>query len=1193
MKCIPLFAIGTSIAMIQYAGATDYQYGTTTGNFSTGFTPTLSNGLSTTSDRLVFTGANVTYTATDDLTGITSNQVVYNPTSTAAQTVTVARGAGDNLVTLGGANPVLNFANTAQTGVVDNLDYAYAANGYITKSANLAIAAANPIMNGAVSLGGNSLTIALTDTANDVLPELRMNGAITGSGNLILNNNGPSLPLGIGAPGTNESWGTLLVTGNNASFTGPVTIAKGRLVVNNDNALGTGVITVVGTGTNTDDAGVLALGGNNGGPVPAYGGIVAPATGITLPNNINLGGQVGGGAAKYGIGLYSNTGLNTLNGLTTLTQATANIQVNSSTLTMNGGLTDTGAARSIVKSGGGTLNINNGDFSGTASIVNNGNVAFTGTILPGGTLAVNSPGSLNASGAYPTLSSWISSGRLAAASTGQLALTGTSTEAVSFQGFPTLGLGATAAGADYSGALTPDNTTNRYRIGGGGGTLTLSGTNTLTGANAVEFRNGPVVLAGSNNYTGVTTIGGGSTVTLGAAGALGTAGQISMTGGTLRFTAANTTDYSARLGIGAAGQNYIFDTNGQNVTFATAFGSFGSNLTRTGAGKLTLGGSSQVYQPIGHVNNINGGELEIGAGCSLLVAATAAPNPVQDGVFNNNGNSTVTVGTGSQLTISGGFITNTGTINTTGGIDVGGEFQMGQGAGVTATMTVGAGANVIARNWFPVGRGGGNGTLNITGGTVTRQGTAGTAMMIGSGEGAANCVGTLNMSGGALNINDGREFWIAQGQNRTTERTQGTVNLSGGTITCNSWLAVGREGGYGTVNITGGNLIKQGANHTELGQASASVGTVTVSAGSFIANNEVRLGGSDGGAGTITVTDTGLVDLDVLVMGNGGVSTATVNLNTGGLLQVNRIRQQNAAAIGNLNFNGGTLSAKSTRVDFLEGIDSAKIESGGAIIDTNFSDVTIAQNLVAGTGNGGLTKLNAGTLTLTGTGTNYTGNTVVDDGVLSLPAAFLADTSTVSINLGQLNLNYTGDDTVAGLILNGTPASPGFHDASTDPTYITGTGRLFVSGAGPTGYDAFKANPANNLTTGVNDGATQDPDGDGIPNILEFVFGGLPNGAGASNRSILPTQSQTATDLIVTFKRADASEGDLTLKVQWSADLVTWGTPKEIAIGATSSGIVSIAEDTPSGDFDTVTVTIPKTGNEVGQKLFARVSVVR
>jgi hypothetical protein len=105
------------------------------------------------------------------------------------------------------------------------------------------------------------------------------------------------------------------------------------------------------------------------------------------------------------------------------------------------------------------------------------------------------------------------------------------------------------------------------------------------------------------------------------------------------------------------------------------------------------------------------------------------------------------------------------------------------------------------------------------------------------------------------------------------------------------------------------------------------------------------------------------------------------------------------------------------------------------------------------------------------------------------------------------------------------------------------------------------------------------------------VLGGIPIGAGSSNTSILPTQSLTATHLVLTFKRSDLSESDVTLKVQWSSDMSTWNDFATIG-AADALPAVDITEDAPTMELDTVVVTIPKSTSP-GVKLFARVQAVK
>jgi len=1182
MTGAPLFAVGVSLAMIQYAGATDYQYGATTGNFSTGFTPTLSGGLATTSDKLVFPGAEGVYTATDDLTGITVNAVRYTNTGTGAiKLVTVARGAGDNLITLGqaplpspaGTPPTLELGNVGFGGVNDSLDYTFSVDGYVTKTNALNGPAANPVFNGAFKLDG-LVNFAMRDTGGDALPEIRLNGVVTGAGGLTVNNQNI---IGSGSPGAGtDSWGTLFVAGSNPGLSGPVSILRGRIVVNKDDALGTGPLTIGGP---VNGGGVLSIGGSQ---YPGGGqnyGVIAAGGGITLHNTpISLGGQTAA-SDNYKSGLYNSSGTNTLTGEVTLQQALVSLAIhNLSTLTMSNKVKELSVGlASIEKIGNGTLVMHDASFTGTASVVRDGNVAFTGLALAGGTFNVISPGALNVGGAgasYAGPNSLVSTGRVAAASTGIIALSGASSEATSFVGYPDLALGATVAGGDFSGTFAPDTTSNRYKLGGGGGELTVSGTNTLTGAASVQVVNGNVTLAGTNNYTGGTTLTN-NTLTLGAAGALGSVGNISLTGGTLKFTAANTTDYSNRFAFGPSfnGQQYNFNTNGQNVTFASAFGSSGGVINKSGAGTLTLGDGvgSPIFNPIGAVN-VNAGGLTIAASASLLTAGTASPLPVTNGNFVvANANTTVA-----------------------GTLTVGGELQMGQGAGNTAVNTLPTGGAITANSWMQVGRGGGTGTLNITGGTLSK--TGGQPIVVGDRAGAASN-GTVNISSGSINQTGAGQFWIGQNSNdAAVARATGTVNLSGGSITTNSWLAVGREGGIGTLNISGGTFTKQGTDHTEIGGSSGATGLVNVTGGFFIGNGETRLGLSTAGSGTLTVSGSGFVDVGVVKLAFLNTGNGTINLNTGGIMSVTRI-EKSTAGNGIVNFDGGTLVAKVAEVNFMTGLTSANINGSGAIIDTISNDVTIAQNLLAGTGSGGLTKIGSGKLTLTGLGTNYTGATVVSDGILSLPAPFLADASAVTIDsIGVLDLNYVGTDTIGSLTIDGNVIPAGTTvDSVSHPFLITGTGKLFVAGGSPvSGYDAFVT--ANSLT-GPDAAGTADPDFDGIKNLLEFVFGGDPVGAGAANTSILPTVTQDATSLTVSFKRMNDAQADvpLVLKVQWSADLVTWGSPKEVTIPAsdTGAGIVGIAANSPTPDRDTITVTIPKTGNEVGQKLFARVIAVR
>jgi autotransporter-associated beta strand protein len=153
-------------------------------------------------------------------------------------------------------------------------------------------------------------------------------------------------------------------------------------------------------------------------------------------------------------------------------------------------------------------------------------------------------------------------------------------------------------------------------------------------------------MQGVNTYTGGTAINAGI-LQVNSTAALGTAGEISFGGGTLQYTANNTTDYSSRFST-AASQAVSIDTNAQNVTFATALTSSGGTLAKTGTGSLILTAAS-TYSG---TTTVSGGTLQVG---TAATAGTAGLGGAGDVLVNAGG---TLAGTGNAVnnTVSGSVI---------------------------------------------------------------------------------------------------------------------------------------------------------------------------------------------------------------------------------------------------------------------------------------------------------------------------------------------------------------------------------------------------------------------------------------------------------------------------------------------------------------------------------------------------------
>ena len=453
------------------------------------------------------------------------------------------------------------------------------------------------------------------------------------------------------------------------------------------------------------------------------------------------------------------------------------------------------------------------------------------------------------------------------------------------------------------------------------------------------------------------------------------------------------------------------------------------------------------------------------------------------------GSGTMTVG--GRLYVGGaqyGGSTGNGTVNvnTSGTLAIGNDLAIGS-AGGTGIVNLDAGT-VTTGGWNFFGKvegdvGGGDGTFNMSGGTFTNTGrqyvgqgnttgrynqSGGTfnnngPFAVGAGNLASANLSNFRLTGGALNTGNfviggeavnpnnqpllpaaGKGVGVISGTSTLTVNgelwvgnepaSSGDFDIIGGTISVNNWVVIGRNGGTGIVDMSGGSLTKTGGgnfsigngtggtfnmtggtvsanNEFWVGQAAGGVGRLTVSAGTVSGNSWMAVG-REGSNGILTINGTGLVQKETagsFEIGNNGTSVGVVNLD-GGTLRVDEILTGGGSST--FNFNGGRLQAVAGVENFMQGLTNAFIKAGGAVIDSAGFNVTINQLLQddpASTG-GTITKTGAGTLILGGANT-YAGAEVVTAGslVVSTNSANTTTNVTVANGAGYGVLQSTAD----------------------------------------------------------------------------------------------------------------------------------------------------------------------------------------
>jgi autotransporter-associated beta strand protein len=853
-----------------------------------------------------------------------------------------------------------------------------------------------------------------------------------GSGANIVNNG----TLATGSGGITDSFNSLIssgnITGNGTLTAATYTLSGGTMDAN----LGGGTLNITGN---------AALNGTSGANTVAItGGNLALGTGanrlssaadvtISLNRSLNI-------ASNQTLASVRETG--TGNGGTIAIS-------NDATLTINGANKGTLLQNSISGAGGVTVNA-----SGDTSLSLYGTQSYTGATT-------------------------VSGGKI---STG----TGLSTASVTING----GTFETSAANILGDNIAVSLSAGTYSLGGadevGSFSITggeISGANTLT-AGTYALNGGTVT---ANLGAGTATASSGTTALGGTLGAT----TVNVSGGTLNLGANDRLANGATVNVssGTLGMGARTDTVGAlNVSGGSVTGSTGNKLT------------AATY-------NLTGGTVgaNLGAGTLNANSGAATLNGTADAATVNVGGGALTLGSAARL-----FTNAAVTVSNSGTLTLGGNETISSLAGTNGTLALGANTLTVSSGNFGsaiTGVGGiltkvGAGTLTLsglnlyTGGTFLNEGTldSDSTNAFGTGTITVASLGILNLETHSVTnliINNGGTI-LSTGTVSDVVASNGTTSIGG------SDSVVVEASGSATVNVSGSNVTVSNVSGTAAVNIGGTDATVdTVSGGTVTLSNTAT-------GSTVNAASAGTVNAAAADVNVGTVSgTAEVNL-AGANAQVTTVSGgtvtlSNTATGSRVNTaSAGTVNANAAGVNVGMVSNTATVNVGGAdgrvttlaggtvnanaagLVVTNFNggNIAVASRVTVGlqsgssagviSGQGGIAKQGASTLTLSGVNT-YSGATTVEEGKLVVNGSVAS--SAVTVQSGAI---LGGGGTIGSLTLNGILApgnSAGTTTANGNTFWNQGSSydwEIFnLAGPAGTGWDLLSVTGGTLDLTGI------------------------------------------------------------------------------------------------------------------------------
>ena len=571
--------------------------------------------------------------------------------------------------------------------------------------------------------------------------------------------------------------------------------------------------------------------------------------------------------------------------------------------------------------------------------------------------------------------------------------------------------------------------------------------------------------------------------------------------------------------VSPASTTFNNSTKNYTVSSSGGFGIASGSLTKSGTGTVVLS-TANTYTGS---TTINAGVLQLGDGAtdgSIANSATIANNGTL--AYNLVGNHTYAnaiTGTGTVTKTGAGVLTLTGANTYTGGTTVnggklvatvnglnGGPISLASGATITFT-----GNNQISTSSVS----GAGAILNDSANTIifsgdhsgftgsfTHSATNNNTQFSSALSGSANASYTL--SAGELIFAANGDYTVKFG---ALSSVAGNIR-GGNTATGNTTLEVGA---LGTNTSIAGNLN----NGTTKVLALAKVGSGVLT----LSGNNSYGGGTTVNAGTLSITGALTSAANAVIVASGG--TLGGNGTIAGPVAVSGSLAP-GASLGVLTASGAlTLNSGST----------TRLEINGLVRGTEHDGVNIAGAFTQG----GTLQLAFGSAIAAGNYTLFQINGTSSGAFAAVTAASSATPTPVSLtNSGGV---WTG--TIDGSSLSFNPTTG----------VLTTTAGATHTALQTWRFDQFGV---YDDTGAVLAGDTEDYDGDGLANLLEYALGSDPKVAGASPITV----ARSGNVLTLTYTRRSPADAGLTYTVQGSADLSSGfsnATGSTNTVGATST----------------------------------------